>query len=307
MRGIDTSKWQNSQVDYAKAKACGYDFVILRIGAEGVGTGNGKDKTFDVDFDKAFDAGLKIGVYYYSCARSIQEAEEDARSVIQYLGNRRLSLPIAYDMEDACQKGAEKKYLNSQIYNAFANVLKAKGYRTMLYTGEYFYNTYFDHDMIKDPLWIANYTRKPKVDCVMWQYTSKADANDFYKHPLDRSELLVDYNKLMGQYPIVPITTYTNTAFVIDVQKAIGAGVDGIVGTETISKTPTISMTKNPTHPVVLAVQKRLREKKWCVGASGKFDKQTENVVKGFQTKFDCVSDGELTAGQKTWQTILKY
>jgi len=39
LKGIDTSKWQASKVDFAKAKKSGYSFVILRVGC-----GNAKDK-----------------------------------------------------------------------------------------------------------------------------------------------------------------------------------------------------------------------------------------------------------------------
>jgi len=95
--------------------------------------------------------------------------------------------------------------------------------------------------------------------------------------------------------------------FVKAVQAAIGASVDGIPGPETLSKTPTVSATKNRTHPVVAAVQKRLydlgyRQVGTADGITGpKFDA----AVKAFQKDHDCVVDGELTAGQKTWRKML--
>lgn len=95
--------------------------------------------------------------------------------------------------------------------------------------------------------------------------------------------------------------------FVKAVQKAIGTSVDGIPGPETLSKTPTVSATKNRTHPVVAAVQKRLydlgyRQVGTADGITGpKFDA----AVKAFQKDHDCVVDGELTAGQKTWRKML--
>lgn len=95
--------------------------------------------------------------------------------------------------------------------------------------------------------------------------------------------------------------------FVREVQKAIGAKVDGITGPETLSKTPTLSATKNRTHPVVEVVQKRLYDLGYQqVGlADGITGPKFDQAVKAFQKDHDCVVDGELTAGNKTWQVLL--
>jgi len=69
------------------------------------------------------------------------------------------------------------------------------------------------------------------------------------------------WDKLDGTVQETPSTqttsTYTLTQFVKDVQKATGAGVDGIAGKETISKTVTVSAKKNSRHAVVKAIQNR--------------------------------------------------
>ena len=101
---------------------------------------------------------------------------------------------------------------------------------------------------------------------------------------------------------------YTHKQFVGDVQKAIGAKVDFIAGTETLSKTVTVSATKNRTHAVIRPIQKYLYAlgyteigKDDCV-AGPKFDK----VVKRFQKDNGCIVDGEITARNKTWKKLLK-
>lgn len=183
---IDTSKWQNSEVDYAAAKRAGYDGVILRVGAS-----SHKDVCFERDYENAKKAGMLIGVYYYTYSTTEVQALNDATRVLRWLANRKLDLPVAYDIEDAKQKSAGRKIINSKMYNAFANRIKAH-YDTMLYTGEYFFNNYFDKSAIKDKLWIAKYSSKePNVgrDIYMWQYTSDAFVDDFYKDKLDRSYL----------------------------------------------------------------------------------------------------------------------
>lgn len=99
---------------------------------------------------------------------------------------------------------------------------------------------------------------------------------------------------------------YTKTQFIKDVQRATGAKVDGIAGSETLSKTVTVSATKNRMHSVVRPIQKRLNSLGYDCGtvdgiAGAKFKKA---VVK-FQKAKGCVADGEVTAKKKTWQKLL--
>ena len=101
---------------------------------------------------------------------------------------------------------------------------------------------------------------------------------------------------------------YTREQFVREVQTAIGAVVDGVAGPETTSKTITVSRYINDTHPVVAPVQKRLTALGYAeVGeADGEAGKLFEAAVKHFQADNDCIADGEITAGQKTWKRLLE-
>lgn len=188
--GIDTSKWQNSKVDYYKAKQCGIEFVLLRIGYNKT-----KDKNFEADYKAAKAAGLKVGVYFYTLATTVSEALADATRVLGWLNNRHLDLPIAYDVEDAKQKSASMKAVNTNMYNSFASKIKSYGvYTTMLYTGEYFFNNYFAGAQIKDPLWIAQYTHAPQIGRLVsiWQYSSDPVDTPYFKGKLDVNYLLAD-------------------------------------------------------------------------------------------------------------------
>jgi len=102
-------------------------------------------------------------------------------------------------------------------------------------------------------------------------------------------------------------TGYSLEQFVRDVQKAIGAKVDGIPGPETLSKTPTISARKNRTHDVVKAVQKRLYALGYTIvgTADGIAGPKFEAAVVDFQENNDCWKDGEITAKNKTWKKLL--
>ena len=94
--------------------------------------------------------------------------------------------------------------------------------------------------------------------------------------------------------------------FVKDIQGACGAKVDGIAGSETLSKTVTLSITKNNRHAVVKAVQKRLKSLGYDPGTvDGIFGGKTRIAVINFQKAKGCVADGEITAGETTWKKLL--
>ena len=100
---------------------------------------------------------------------------------------------------------------------------------------------------------------------------------------------------------------YTLKEFIKDIQKACGAGVDGIAGPETLSKTVTLSAKKNRTHAAVKAVQKRLIQLGYNeVGkADGIAGAKFTSAVAHFQMDNGCVTDGEITAKRTTWKKLL--
>lgn len=244
--GIDTSKWQASKVDYNKAKKSGVEFAFLRIGC-----GSTKDKCFEADYAAAKAAGLKVGVYFYTYSKTDAEAVADATRVLGWLNNRHLDFPVAYDIEDAKQKGTSRKSANSSMYNAFKKKIESCGiYDAILYTGENFFNTYFDKSKIDDDLWIAKYsTKKPSVgrDIAIWQFSSDKVTENFYKGSLDRNYLYIDnfqgsrtavQKESNNPYP-VPTRTLKKTVPCMKgndvkwLQYEIGIKVDGVFGKDT--------------------------------------------------------------------------
>jgi len=100
--------------------------------------------------------------------------------------------------------------------------------------------------------------------------------------------------------------SYSKKQFIKDVQTAIGAKVDGIAGTETLSKTITISKSKNNRHTVVKPLQKYLNSIGInCGTADGIFGAATDTAVKVYQKKNNCVADGEITKKGNTWKCLL--
>ena len=101
--------------------------------------------------------------------------------------------------------------------------------------------------------------------------------------------------------------TYTLEQFIRDVQRACGAAVDGIAGTETIGKTVTLSESKNSRHAAVKPVQKRLYALGYTIvgEADGIAGPKFTAAVTAFQEDNKCWVDGEITAKNKTWKKLL--
>ncbi len=100
---------------------------------------------------------------------------------------------------------------------------------------------------------------------------------------------------------------YTLTQFIKDVQKATGAKIDGIAGSETLSKTVTVSASKNSRHAVVRPLQKRLNALGFNCGiVDGAAGRKFTAAVLAYQKAKGCVQDGEITARHRTWQHLLE-
>lgn len=101
-------------------------------------------------------------------------------------------------------------------------------------------------------------------------------------------------------------TTYSKTQFIREVQAAIGATVDGIAGSETLSKTVTVSKTKNNRHAVVRPLQTYLNFLGYdCGTVDGIAGTKFDTAVKAYQKDNGCVVDGEITAQKTTWKKLL--
>ena len=110
MKGIDVSVYQG-QIDWAKVKQTGIGFAILRIGYGMFD--NQKDVTFERNYQEATRVGIPVGVYLYSYAKSVDEAIKEANLTLKWLNNRKLQLPVYFDIEDRSQQGLGRNVLNN--------------------------------------------------------------------------------------------------------------------------------------------------------------------------------------------------
>ena len=135
--GADISKLQD-YVDFGKLKKAGIDFVMLRVGARGYGTGQLiLDERFSENIKRATDAGLEVGVYFFSQAISEAEAVEEANMVIQNISEYKITYPVAFDMElienDSARTDVLTRAEKTTVTKAFLDTVAAAGYKTMIY------------------------------------------------------------------------------------------------------------------------------------------------------------------------------
>ncbi len=186
--GIDVSKWQGI-IDFQKVRESGIDFVMVRVGYRTAKDGKIEaDENAAYNLQKAGEAGLYLGAYFYSSAITAEEAREEADFVADFVAKYSITYPIAYDCEGHLD--AESRNFNlltkdrTQIAIAFLEEIKARGYEPMFYAskGEMEGDAAWDMTQLEahGKIWVAQYPEKPYPQTkqssydgthVMWQYS----------------------------------------------------------------------------------------------------------------------------------------
>lgn len=160
---------------------------------------------------------------------------------------------------------------------------------------------------------LVGQTSKQNMTVHRW-FAKKACPGDYLynKH----SYIAAEVNKRLGAvvpspspapFPANTCFVYTKLQFIEDVQAALGAKADGLAGPETLSKTITVSKTKNNRHTVVKPLQRYLNSLGYDCGAvDGIAGAKFDSAVKKYQKEKGCVADGELTARKNTWKSLLE-
>ena len=177
--GIDVSIYQGD-IDWQAVAADGIDFAILRLGYRGYTEGGlFLDQNFERNLRGALDAGLDVGVYFFSQAVTTQEAEAEAAYVINALEGYEISYPVAFDWEPiAPGNGARTDGLDNQALTqcaaAFCEKIKEAGLSPAVYFNQSLgYLRYDLRELADYDLWLAEYDSKPDFyyHFDLWQYT----------------------------------------------------------------------------------------------------------------------------------------
>ena len=191
--GIDISK-HNGSVNFRSLKAAGIDYVMLRLGARGYSTGQmSLDDNFVENIEAAVEAGLDIGIYFYSQAINQEEAVQEVNFIIQNLEPYRAHImyPVAFDMENVSNDKARIDGLSrddkTAITDSFLSGIQAAGYIPMIYGNKEWLIKNIDLAKLQDyDIWLSQDEDIPDYpyQFAMWQYTTtgvvngvKGDAN----------------------------------------------------------------------------------------------------------------------------------
>ena len=193
---IDISVWQG-EPNFEEVKNH-VDGVIIRAG---YGQHN-EDKQFERNISECNRLGIPVGVYWFSYAKSPEEAKKEALYCMTLIKPYKIDLFVAYDFEYDSVKRAEQygvavtKKLATEMCHAFCGAVKAGGYHPANYTNRDFLFRYFDESTLQYDLWLAEWPKNPPaenaappVDCIMWQWgtsqipgiTGDVDTNILYK------------------------------------------------------------------------------------------------------------------------------
>ena len=178
--GIDVSKYQ-SKIDFEQAKKAGVEFVIIRIGYRGYGSGTlVLDPLFEQHFTNARNAGLKVGVYFFSQAVNENEAREEAQGCWYVLNGRKLDYPIYFDTEASGGSNGRADGLGTtdrtKCAIAFCEEVKALGYQPGVYASTKWFQKRVDLSQLTQySIWNAHYNvASSPIPCQMWQGTCTA-------------------------------------------------------------------------------------------------------------------------------------
>ena len=180
--GIDVSVYQGD-IDWEQVKAAGFEFVMMRCGNRGYVTGlMVEDANFRKNIEGALDAGLEVGVYFFSQALTTEEALDEANFVIDLLKDYDITYPVAYDWEvvhDQDGDTARTAYIEptdlTNNFIVFAQRLENEGLTPVLYTNKKTAVFKYDLGRISDyDIWYADYNDTPGLPYkwCMWQYCS---------------------------------------------------------------------------------------------------------------------------------------
>ena len=203
--GIDVSRW-NEEIDWEKVKEEGIKYAIIRAGYRGSSSGVlVEDWYYKKNVEGAAEAGIPVGLYFFTQATTEVEAVEEASMVISMCKDYDITYPIFIDTEGAGGEGRADKLEKKErtaICQAFCETIRSAGYQAGIYASKNWFNNNINTEILSDDIyiWLAEYgdavTYGGKYH--MWQYTSsgrvlgiegRVDLNLSFLEPTSKTEL----------------------------------------------------------------------------------------------------------------------
>ncbi len=180
--GIDVSMW-NGSIRWSEVAASGISFAIVRCGYRGSSTGAlVKDSTVGTNVTGARNAGLKVGLYFFSQAVNEAEAVEEASMAVQIARSYGISMPIFLDVESSGGRG-DAVSVSQRTANiaAFCKTVQNAGFSAGVYANTNWFSEKINVSALTGyHIWLAQYAETPTYSGSrydIWQYSSTGHVN----------------------------------------------------------------------------------------------------------------------------------
>lgn len=179
-KGIDVSRYQD-KIDWEKVAEDEVDYAFIRLGIRGYTEGEIlEDETFQRNIKGALKNDIDVGVYFFTQAMSVEEAEEEAEFVIDSITPYKVTYPVVIDVEAVTSTNARGNDLTSEERTeyciAFCEKIKEAGYTPMIYGNLKTFMLLLNIEKLEEyDKWFAYYDEAYyfPYDFKIWQYTNK--------------------------------------------------------------------------------------------------------------------------------------
>lgn len=203
LAGVDVSFYQED-IDWHQVKASGIDFAIIRVGFRGYGPSGliAEDSCFRRNITGALEAGLQVGVYFFSQAVNVWEAREEANFVLNAIQGYDVTFPVVFDWERITNNASARTNglpgsTMTLCAQAFCDTVAQAGYTPVIYFNQDAGYLDYDLDLLGDyGFWLAEYRSAPTFyyHFDLWQYTSKGRVPGI-EGDVDLNLCFTDYEK----------------------------------------------------------------------------------------------------------------
>lgn len=172
-KGIDISKWQGN-ADFNAIKHSGVEFIIMRAGyGRDVSQ---RDEKFETYYAACKKHEIPCGVYWFSYARTPEDAEREAAACLEVIKDKQFEYPIYFDMENSVTVNLANlgKAQCTAIAKAFLDKVEKAGYWVGLYMSKSPLESFISEEVRQRyAVWVAHYTDKTTYSGQfgMWQYS----------------------------------------------------------------------------------------------------------------------------------------
>ena len=203
LTGVDVSFYQKD-IDWHQVKASGIDFAMIRVGFRGYGPSGliSEDSCFRQNVTGALEAGLQVGVYFFSQAVNVWEAREEANFVLSAIQGYDVTFPVVFDWERITNNSSARTNglpgsTMTLCAQAFCDTIAQAGYTPVVYFNQDAGYLDYDLDLLKNyGFWLAEYRSVPTFyyHFDLWQYTAKGRVPGI-EGEVDLNLCFADYGK----------------------------------------------------------------------------------------------------------------